>query len=142
MFFEDLKSNALPGIAYDEWTTTEKHHGRIETRRTWATSDIHWLHQKDEWAGLVSIVMVESTRRIGDKTTVQRRYYLTSLPPEARRLARYIRRHWHIENRLPWSLDVVFGEDRDRCFTGFAAENFALICKLAVNLLRREATLN
>jgi predicted transposase YbfD/YdcC len=140
LFFEDLKANTFPGLAYDTSSSTDKDHGRIETRRVWATSDIEWLEQRTQWKGLSTIVMVESRRKIGTKTTTKTRYYLTSLPPEARRLGKYIRRHWHIENRLHWTLDVAFGEDRDRAYAGYAAENFALIRKLAINLLRRESS--
>jgi len=140
LFFEDLKANALPGVAYDVCTSVAKHHGRSETRRLWATSDIDWLEQRAQWPGLSTIVMVESQRKIGTKITTNKRYYLSSLPPEANRLARYIRRHWHIETRLHWTLDVTFGEDRDRNYAGHAAENFALIRKLAINLLRRESS--
>jgi predicted transposase YbfD/YdcC len=70
------------------------------------------MEDREAWKGLRTVVMVESTRTIGDKTTREQRYYLSSLPPkDARKLARAIRGHWAVENGLHWVLDVGFRED-------------------------------
>ncbi|MGF6605022.1 putative transposase YbfD/YdcC, partial [Paraburkholderia sp. GAS448] len=105
--------------AYADYTSehreVEKDHGRIETRRC-VVSDIltRWQQEPDLWPGLRSIVMVESTREIGDSVTTERRYYVSSLPPDAALIARAVRAHWRIENNLHWVLDVAFGEDQCR----------------------------
>lgn len=140
LFFQDLLAGGLPGVPYDLHESHEKGHGRIESRKVCASSDITWLEDRARWKDLRSVVMVESRRQIKGKTTTQQRFYLTSLPPEAARLGRYIRHHWHIENRSHWVLDVSFGEDRCQVHAKNAAENFAVLRKLALNQLRRESS--
>ena len=80
--------------------------------------------------------MVEPARRTGDKMSVEKRYYVSSLPPDAKRLAHAIRSHWAIENRLHWCLGMTFGEDACRVRKGHAPENLNIVRKIAMNLLR------
>jgi predicted transposase YbfD/YdcC len=82
--------------------------------------------------------MVESTREIGDTVTTERRYYVSSLPPEAAHIAHAVRAHWRIENNLHWVLDVAFGEDQCRVRVDNAAQNFAILSRIALNLLKRD----
>jgi predicted transposase YbfD/YdcC len=82
--------------------------------------------------------MVEATREIKGQRTVERRYYLSSLPLNVETFARAVRGHWGIENKLHWLLDVDFREDQSRVRTGHAAENLASLRRLALNLLKRE----
>jgi predicted transposase YbfD/YdcC len=117
-------------------------HGRIETRRVWSTEALEGVISGERWAGLTSLVMVESIRQLGEEESVERRYYLSSLPgatdEDAQRLNRVIRTHGEIENRVHWVLDVAMGEDVNRTRKGESAQNLALIRKLALNLLRQE----
>jgi predicted transposase YbfD/YdcC len=89
-------------------------------------------------------VLVESTRQVADQESMERRYYISSLPgntdDDAQRLSQVIRTHWEIENRVHWVLDVAVGEDTNRTRAGESAQNLALIRKLALNLLRRETS--
>lgn len=72
--------------------------------------------------------------------SVEKRYYLTSLGPDAGVLQRLIRSHWSIENQSHWVLDVTWSEDASRIRKGNAAQNVALLRKLALNLLRTDTT--
>lgn len=120
--------------------TVEKDHGRIETRRYLCTGKLDWLSVRGQWAALRSVAVVEAERTLGEKTTRERRNYLSSLPPEAPALARAIRGHWGIENSLHWVLDVAMNEDQCRVRTGHAATNLATLRHLALNLLRQDTT--
>lgn len=124
--------------------TVEKDHGRRETRRCETINDpavIAWLDPEQDWAGLQAIARVTATRQVADQApTTAIRYYVSSLPGDARPIAAAVRSHWGIENSLHWVLDVAFREDENRTRAGHSAENLALIRKLALNLLRLEPT--
>lgn len=123
---------------HDTHETVDGEHGRIEVRRVTASDDIDWLEGRARWKGLTSIVMVESDRTANGKTSTERRFYLSSLPANAALVGERIRGHWAIENRLHWVLDMAFDEDRCRIRSRNAPDNFALLRKIAVNLLKRE----
>lgn len=84
--------------------------------------------------------MVEATREIGDTKTVERRYYVSSLPPDAARIAQAVRAHWRIESRLHWVLDMAFGEDQCRVRVNNATQNFAILSCICPNLLKADTT--
>jgi len=79
--------------------TAEAGHHRTEIRKVWTFSrPIAPLHQAEEWLGLQTIVIVERTRHLWNKTTHEIQFYLSSLPSESPRIAAAIRQHWGIEN--------------------------------------------
>ncbi len=120
--------------------TVEKDHGRGETRRYYQSAELEWFADRAKWEGLQTVGMVEAIRETGGKQTVERRYYLSSLPLDVATFARAVRGHWAVENSLHWVLDVQMGEDDSRARAGYAAENLATLRRLALNLLKREAT--
>ena len=117
-------------------------HGRVERRNCSVVADLSLLERPFEWASLQALVRIESERyhKVSGKTEREIRYYITSLKPDARRLNGAIRQHWGIENKLHWVLDVGFGEDLDRKRAGRAAQNFSLLNRIALNLLKQETT--
>jgi len=84
--------------------------------------------------------MVESLRESNGKTSVERRYYLSSLLLAVATFARAVRSHWGVENKVHWIMDVCFREDQSRARTGYATENRETLRRLALNALRKEKT--
>ena len=116
--------------------------GRVEQRRCSVIADLSMIEKAAEWASLQGLVRIESERyhKATGKTEREIRYYITSLRPDAARLNSVIRQHWGIENKLHWVLDVGFSEDLDRKRAGHAAQNFSLLNRIALNLLKQETT--
>ena len=123
--------------AHSVFEETDKGHGRIEIRRVIATDNLKWLTQRKQWRGLTSIALVESTRIIAEKETLERRYYLSSLPADAARIGNAVRAHWGIENRLHWCLDVTYNDDASRIRKDHGPQNMTVLRRLAMNLLRQ-----
>jgi predicted transposase YbfD/YdcC len=117
--------------------TIDGDHGRIETRTTTVIHDVAWLQARHTWPGLEAIVMVESTRELGDKIERETRFYITSLVLLANLLGPIIRSHWAIENSLHWVMDMVFRDDECRVRTDHAPANFCTIKHIAHNLIRK-----
>jgi predicted transposase YbfD/YdcC len=127
-----------PDLGYHrEWS---EGHGRDEFRRCWATSDLSWPEGREERKDLKSVVMVEAERFIGDGLSVETRDYLSSLEDDAKLLNESARSHWGVENSLHWVLDVTFQEDRSRIKKENAPEDFGLLRRLALCLLKKEGT--
>lgn len=120
--------------------TVEKDHGRVETRHYYQSDQLDWFADRSKWEGLRSVGIVESIREVERQTTVERRYYLSSLSLGIETFARAVRSHWGVENKVHWVMDVCFGEDQSRARTGYAAENLATLRRLALNLLKRDRT--
>jgi predicted transposase YbfD/YdcC len=118
------------------YQTLEKNQGRIEHRRCYAFGQLDCLHRSERWPDLKSFAVIEPSRAIKGKTTTERRFYLSSLSPDASRLATAIREHWHIENRLHGCMDVIFADDPMRARTRYAAHNLAVLKQLTLNLIR------
>jgi predicted transposase YbfD/YdcC len=116
--------------------TVEKDHGRIETRRCYVFDQLECLDNPSQWKGLRCFAVVESERTLGGKTTSERRFYLSSLTPDAKRIAHAVRSHWSVENSLHWIMDVAFNDDRMRARTQNAAHNLAVIKQMTLNLIR------
>lgn len=129
--------------SYETCGTVGKDHGRIETRRCWVISDANYaLYAQSHsfWAGLRSLVKIESQRQVGGQIAMETRYYISSLAGDARQILHAVRSHWRIENELHWSLDVAFREDDSRVRKDHAPENLAILRHLVLNLLKQERT--
>ena len=116
-------------------STLDKGHGRIEKREYFLTTDIEWIENRDEWAGLNAIGMVRSTRIVDETENVEDRYFITSLT-DVQLFSEAARKHWGIENNLHWCLDVNFDEDNCRMRKDNSGENLAVIRHIALNLYK------
>lgn len=138
-FWRDFQSAPhKPPHGFDE--TIEKDHGRIEVRRCYAFGQIDCLHAPERWPELRAFVVIAAERTVQGKSSLEHRFYITSLAPDAHRLNAAIRQHWRVENSLHWCMDVVFGDDAMRAHLGNAAHNLALLRHIALNLLRLDST--
>jgi predicted transposase YbfD/YdcC len=139
-WFELAREEEFVGREHSYYQQIEGGHHRVEKRQIWtvAVSELPPLHNQSLWTELKTVVMVVSERRLWNKTTTEVRFYLSSLASNAEKIAQAIRSHWGIENSLHWTLDVTFCEDKSRIRKDHSPENFALLRRLAVSLLKQE----
>jgi predicted transposase YbfD/YdcC len=135
---EDVESLCKRMKPDSENEVVEKGHGRIETRNCKVFQQIQLLENLQDWKGLQSVVQITSTREIRDKKTTEIRQYICSLLSNATAFNKYIRLHWGVENSLHWTLDMTFREDEQRKREKNSAQNFAVIRKIVLNLLKQE----
>jgi predicted transposase YbfD/YdcC len=149
---DDAVTGPVKGLAVGYFKEVDDGHGRRETRETWVVDDTGWLPKAllGKWSGLAtgSLMMTRRTRQdladLTGKITVEDHYYISSLAGHddaaAERMAGLARGHWAVENNLHWQLDVSFDEDQRRVRKGHGAENFSRLCRIALNLLKQDAT--
>jgi len=137
LFAAEQKANGFKDTQVSRHQTVDGDHGRIETRTYTAFHDIDWLKERHDWPGQNGVVMVESTREIGDKIERETRFYITSLVWLANQLGPVIRSHWAIENSLHWVMDMIFRDDECRIRTEHAPANFTTLKHMAHNLIRK-----
>jgi predicted transposase YbfD/YdcC len=123
-----------------EWVEEDFGHGRIEERKCTIYNDLSFIDNASAWKNLSAIVKIESKRYIksSGKEENDVRLYSTSSPKDAEVIGKSIRSHWGIENNLHWQLDVSFNEDDSRKREGYAAQNFSMLNRIALNLIKQE----
>lgn len=148
-FFEwatDAERPADQEVEFGYAERTDGGHGRVTTRRCWVSEQLDGLSKVASWPGIKGVVMVETERDTGQKVETQKKYYVTSCAAQSANDAEYLlgsaRRHWGIENKVHWVLDVGFSEDQSRVSTPNAAANLSAVRKMAKNLLDQESSAN
>jgi predicted transposase YbfD/YdcC len=137
-YFKDLDfSHPEPDVLVE--STFDVDHGRWERRRYGVSGNVSWLTERHPaWNTIKSIGVVQSTRETPEKTSTERRYYVSSLTPDPKRFATAVRAHWGIENSLHYVLDVAFREDASRIKSGCGPENWASFRKIALTVARSD----
>jgi predicted transposase YbfD/YdcC len=138
LFFRDASPASL-----ERFADVDKGHGRIEQRAVTLAREVDWLGGARRFPGelrlphVAAIVKVESRTHLKDRSRFDTRYYISSAHTSAETAAKTVRGHWGIENRLHWTLDVVFNEDQSRLRKGHGAKNMAVVRHFAINLVRQ-----
>lgn len=138
LFEEDRRKRTPTADAICEMS---KGHGRTETRWVRTLTAPTALFERAEWKGIKSLACVSSVRIVDGERSEERRLYISSLESNALEIAAKIRNHWRVENELHWTLDVALREDDSRISAGNGSENFAMLRRVAVMLLKREKTI-
>ena len=141
LLFDGVSTGEIRDIKVDSTQTVDGNHGRIETRTAYAIADpgvISTLRASENFVNLNSVVKVTADREVNQQVTTETRYYISSLPGDAARLLEATRHHWRIENSCHWVLDVAFREDASRIRKDNSSENFAIVRRIALNLLKAE----
>ena len=121
--------------------TVDGGHDRVQVRRCWAIGVETTEIEASDWPELASFCKVRSERYHPDGTTqTEERLFVSSLEPDPEQFLEAVRHHWHVENKLHWTLDVAFEEDLSRVRTGHAAQNLGIVRRLALSLLKQETS--
>jgi predicted transposase YbfD/YdcC len=124
-------------LNYETHTTSERGHGRQETRTYVVVQNPENLRDREAWSKLNVVGMCIREREVGDKKTDDVQYFIGSRRMNARKYGMALRGHWGIENNLHWQLDLTFDEDSNRVQRRHEAENLAIIRRLALGLLKQ-----
>ncbi|WP_131751225.1 ISAs1 family transposase [Legionella erythra] len=137
-FLKKLNKWEFKAMVYSQDTQVDKGHGRVEQRDCTVFHVMYAPEFKEKWVGLNSLIKINSKVFKQGQTTTQTRYYISSLSPDAAICAHAIRQHWSVENSLHWCLDMSFNDDYARSRIGHSAENFAVLRRIALNLLKKD----
>jgi predicted transposase YbfD/YdcC len=119
------------------WQTQERGHGRLESRSYTVLRDPEGIRGQAAWEDLRVVGMCASERTVQGKTSVEVRYFIGSRRAGAKVYGKVLRGHWGIENGLHWQMDINFGEDASRIQHRRGAENFAVLRRIALSLLKQ-----
>lgn len=115
--------------------------GRTINRTVEVFKDLSCINQ-NYWRGIKSLICVSRRGKRGQKDYEERVYYLSSLEMTAAEFGQKIREHWLIENQLHWVKDVLLEEDKSKIKAGMAAQNFAIIRSIVLNILRKHGDIS
>jgi predicted transposase YbfD/YdcC len=135
-FAEAERRNYLD-LNTSQYRTEETGHSRQEKRQYTVICNPENIRNKEDWKSLTVIGKCDSERISRGKSLKEVRYFVGSKEAEAKVQGTLLRNHWRIENCLHWQLDVTFREDHSHIRRQNAAENFALLRRLALCLLKR-----
>lgn len=122
--------------------TTETNRGRLEERICYVAPAPRSLIESGEWKDIRSVGMLYRLRQEPGKEPEEAvTFFISSLPPGVRRIAKHLRGHWGVENALHWVLDVTFSEDQSRIRKGHGPEIASIFRRLALSILQQDTTI-
>ena len=140
LVFHEADTVGFRGVDSAQSETMEKSAGRVETR-LYALVDVEDAPFAKDWPGCKTVGRAILERTKDGKTSVETRYYISSLGLEISRFSSAVRGHWGVENGLHWALDVIFDEDKHRFQDRLGAANLSLLRKVALAILSEDKTL-
>lgn len=144
--YEDIKSAfkvyKKEDVTYFE--TQEINGSRVEKRVCRIMKDLSHIEQVDQWENLKTFIQIETEvyHKSSGKTAQDKRYYISSQENTPDVFLKATRNHWLIENKLHWSLDVIFKEDQSRKRLKNVTENFSIILKTVLKILQEKQKIN
>jgi predicted transposase YbfD/YdcC len=139
-FFLDAGNQDYPGVRIHK--TTERNRGRVERREVYVAPAPAELTANGEWVDLRSVGMIYRYREDDGKESHAVTFFISSLSPRVKRIARYVRDHWGVENSLHWVLDVTFREDDSRIRKDNSPEIAGIFRRLALSVLQQDTSIN
>ncbi len=139
--FDGFEADNYVEVVYDTAKQVTEAHDRRELRQCWVVHQPEYcayLRRASDWPQLTSLLKLLTVRTVGDKTSVEVRYFISSWRADARAFLSRVREHWQIENGLHWVLDIAFREDESRIRKDHAPQNMATLRHFALNLLKQE----
>jgi predicted transposase YbfD/YdcC len=137
---EKALDGELPAKLVEQHATSEDGHGRHEERSYVVVHHVEGIRDQVQWPKLKVVGMCSSERTCDGKTSTETRYFIGSRLMSAKRYGNALRNHWGIENSLHWQLDVTCAEDDSRVQKRNGAENFAMLRRGAVSLLKQNCS--
>ena len=132
-FDQQYNDASSPRLGFDYSETIEKSHGHHEYRMGWVSSDLSSIPEAEKWEGIQQTGVIQRDRQVGNKVTMEVHYYIMSQQHSAAELLDIARKHWEVENKLHWRLDVGFLEDQNQTTTDNAPENLSILNRIALN---------
>ena len=127
-----------PGFHYAQ--TRETGHGRTELRMAWVIEDLSAIPEAKKWQGLQQVGVIQRDRQIDNRVTTEVHYYIMSQQHSAAEVLDIARKHWEVENKLHWRLDVSFHEDQNKTTDSNAIENLSILNRLCLNVHTQDTT--
>ena len=131
LYLQDVITEAPDSLCIAQ--SSETAHGRKEQRTCYATDQIAWMDQKQDWLCLQQIVAIENRSEQKGKETVEWHYYITSSDADAHTLLNTARNHWKIES-MHWQLDTTFSEDQCRLQSIQSQKSMNIFRKFAISM--------
>ena len=127
-YFQDCNGSTMHGATRN--VSKNSGHGRQEKRTAYSCQNTGAIPSLAGWPEPRSFGMVICERTVGDKTSTERHYYISSRPLSARKLGQSVRAHWGIENGLHWVLDTTFSEDGNPIRVAQGQQNLSVARKI------------
>jgi predicted transposase YbfD/YdcC len=137
--FERHAENGFRDSRVRSHKTQEKGHGREELR-VYTVAPAPAALRQQGWEDVRTVGIIYRSRIVKGVETCEVVYFISSLPPRVRLIAKQLRNHWTVENQLHWSLDVTFSEDASRIRKGASPEFAAGFRRLALSMIKRNTT--